>query len=109
MTQLSDHIGKTKSTVTELVARLVRLGYVKKTGLSGDKRVVEVVLTPQGLELKPCFYAISGRLSKRLYREISAEQQRLASEILNQMKINLDLNGFEHEEKTPAPNEAGDH
>lgn len=51
MTALADHLGLEKSTVTGLVARAERRGLVCRVPSDADRRVVEVALSAEGLEL----------------------------------------------------------
>ncbi len=48
MTQLSEKMGVTKSTMTGLVSRLENAGYVTKKTYEKDKRVILVVITKDG-------------------------------------------------------------
>ncbi|WP_456399476.1 MarR family winged helix-turn-helix transcriptional regulator [Mesoaciditoga sp.] len=48
MTQLSEKMGVTKSTMTGLVSRLESAGYVTKKTYEKDKRVILVVITKDG-------------------------------------------------------------
>lgn len=90
MGALSTSIKRTKSTVTELVSKLVRLGYVKKTSLKEDKRVVKVELTQQGWELKEKFYAITGKLLNNLYLDITLKEKQEVGFALTKIKKNLE-------------------
>ncbi len=75
MKDLSERIGKDKSTVTALVDKLLKLGYVEKTRDTKDSRVIFVTLTDNGRELKPMFDAISKDLMELVYRDISSEEK----------------------------------
>jgi DNA-binding MarR family transcriptional regulator len=48
MQQLAHRMFKSVSTMTRVVAQLVRHGYVKRRQDPGDRRVVHVAITPQG-------------------------------------------------------------
>ena len=74
MGSLATSIKRTKSTVTELVSKLVRLGYVKKLGLKGDKRVIKVVLTEIRLGLKKKLHYYS-KLND-LYLDITLKEKQ---------------------------------
>lgn len=49
--QLHDYLFISHSTTSELVARLVKMGYVTRTRSDADNRVVIVDLTPPGREI----------------------------------------------------------
>jgi DNA-binding MarR family transcriptional regulator len=46
--QLANHLGVSRSTVSEALKRLAELGYIARTATSGDRRVAGAVLTPRG-------------------------------------------------------------
>ncbi len=70
MKDLTTLVGRTKSTVTTLVEKLVRLGYVTRTKDTADSRVFRVSLTPEGLALKPHLVEISRRLVDQVYKDL---------------------------------------
>jgi len=75
MKDLAERIGKDKSTVTALVDKLLKLGYVEKTRDTRDSRVIFVTLTENGKALKPMFDAISTDLMTLVYQGISTEEK----------------------------------
>ena len=78
MQQLADHIDRDKSTITALVRRLVKHGYVRKRREAADGRKSIVELTARGRALKPDFDDISRRLIRRAFRGFSrVERERL--------------------------------
>ncbi|MZQ81434.1 MarR family transcriptional regulator [Paenibacillus sp. 5J-6] len=85
MADIAKRIDKDKSTVTALVDKLVRLGYVTKERDSVDSRVVYVALTPRGEELKPVFETISQQMLEVFYFDISDQEKEELLRIL--MKI----------------------
>lgn len=48
MTDLSDSLGLSLSALTQLVERLFKLGYIKRTHGEIDRRLVLIELTPKG-------------------------------------------------------------
>lgn len=48
MQQLARRMFKSVSTMTRVVAQLVRRGYVKRRQDAGDRRIVHISITPQG-------------------------------------------------------------
>ncbi|MFD0696556.1 MarR family winged helix-turn-helix transcriptional regulator [Paenibacillus sp. GCM10027628] len=75
MAEISKGINKDKSTVTALVDKLVRLGYVTKERDKEDTRVVYVALTQKGSELKPIFESLSIELLDVFYLNISEKEK----------------------------------
>lgn len=89
MAEIAEKIGRDKSTVTALVDKLVRLGYVIKERDTEDTRVVYVTLTPKGNELKPIFEAISKEVIDVLYLGISEKEKEELITILSKIFNNF--------------------
>lgn len=89
MAEIAQKIGKDKSTVTALVDKLVRLGYVIKERDAEDTRIVYVSLTPLGKELKPVFEAISKKVLEVFYLDISEDEKENLIRILNKINQNF--------------------
>ncbi|MFC9712546.1 MarR family winged helix-turn-helix transcriptional regulator [Paenibacillus sp. NPDC056933] len=85
MAEIAKKIGKDKSTVTALVDKLVRNGYVVKERDAIDSRVVHVALTAKGEELKPVFEDISQRMLNSFYADVTEAEKKELLRIL--MKI----------------------
>jgi DNA-binding MarR family transcriptional regulator len=89
MKELADKIGRDKSTITALVDKLVKQGYVEKTRDIEDNRVVFVTLTENGKELKPMFESISKDLLCRVYKDISENEKEELIKTLKKIKNNF--------------------
>lgn len=89
MKDLAKKINKDKSTVTALVEKLIKLGYVAKTRDNEDNRVVFVTLTEKGKALKPMFDAISRDLISTTYNGISQSEKEELLNILIKIKNNF--------------------
>lgn len=89
MAEIAQKIARDKSTVTALVDKLVRLGYVTKERDTEDTRVVYVTLTTKGNELKPIFEAISRSVLDVLYLDISEKEKEDLIRILNKIYNNF--------------------
>lgn len=89
MAEIAEKIGRDKSTVTALVDKLVRLGYVTKERDSEDTRVVYVSLTHKGNELKPIFEEISSEILEVFYLNISEKEKEELVRILNKIYNNF--------------------
>lgn len=70
MNVLAEKIGKTPQTVTTLVQKLVRLGYLKTEKSQEDRRTTLVSMTEKGKALKPVFMAISEYLYDIQYQDM---------------------------------------
>jgi len=73
---LSIQINKKKSSTTELVDKLIRLGYVEKTISPEDQRVKLVRLTQKSLFLKDGFKELSDNVNGRVYKGFSVDEQK---------------------------------
>ncbi|WP_254636287.1 MarR family winged helix-turn-helix transcriptional regulator, partial [Lysinibacillus sp. GbtcB16] len=82
MAEIAKKIGKDKSTVTALVDKMVRLGYVTKERHTDDSRVVFVSLTQKGLELRPVFESISNDMLNAFYSGITDQEKEELLKIL---------------------------
>lgn len=89
MADISRRINKDKSTVTALVDKLVRLGYVTKERDTEDTRVVSVALTGKGRELEPIFESISQELLDVFYSDISDKEKEDLLHILKRIYGNF--------------------
>jgi MarR family transcriptional regulator, organic hydroperoxide resistance regulator len=89
MAEIAERIGRDKSTVTALVDKLVRLGYVTKERDTEDTRVVYVALTLKGSELKPIFETISDEVLEIFYLGISENEKEELAKILNKIYNNF--------------------
>lgn len=89
MAEIAAAIGKDKSTVTSLVEKLVRLGYVTKERDTADTRIIYVALTPEGEGLKPVFDEISKEILDAFYTGVSEEEKEVLFRLLNKIYGNL--------------------
>lgn len=74
VTELAEAIGRTQPTVTVLVNKLEKLGYVRRVKSQTDQRVTLIALTSKGRALEPVFRAVSDRLNETLYGNLSREE-----------------------------------
>lgn len=70
-----DTLLKQKSTITEMIKRLVNLGYLEKETCINDKRVTYVRATEKALKFQPEFNRISDELLEKLYFNFSKEEK----------------------------------
>ncbi len=88
MKRLAEIIDRDKSTVTALVDKLVRLGYVEKKPDPSDNRINLVCLTSKGRALMPAFLDISSKLQARVYKNLTRKEKATLIDLL--AKINED-------------------
>ena len=89
MTDIARFIEKDKSTVTALVDKLIRLGYVKKSKHGADARVSLISLTERGAALKTEILGIGRDLRARSYQGISDEEGDMLIRLLTKIDENL--------------------
>ena len=71
---LYDVLLKQKSTVTEMIKRLEKLGYLTKEASAEDKRVTFVVATQKAWDFEKEFRAISASMMERVYTDFTDEE-----------------------------------
>lgn len=70
-----DTILKQKSTITEMINRLVKLGYLEKHSCVEDKRVTYVVVTEKAIAFEPDFNRISKNLMEKVFEGFTEEEK----------------------------------
>lgn len=89
MAELARRIGRTPQTVTCLVKKLVKEGYVKTARAAGDSRVTMAVLTDRGRKLSDILCAISEKIYEIQYEGISEEEISILRGALMRMHTNF--------------------
>ena len=89
MKDLAESIHRDKSTVTALVNKLVKFGYVKKRTDVNDSRVNLISLTPKGLELKDDVMDISKALREKAYQGLSEKDKKVLMKLLDKIYQNF--------------------
>lgn len=85
MKDIADKIHRTKPTVTVLVDKLEKLGFVKREKSDEDSRITYIVLTEKGNEFKPLFENISDKLNNLLYKNLTDEEAETLDKLLKKM------------------------
>lgn len=85
MHDIAKKIHRTKPTITVLVDKLEKLGFVKREKSLEDNRITYIALTDKGLEFKVLFDEISINLNKMLYKNLSDEESLLIDHLLEKM------------------------
>jgi len=87
--EIARKIGRSKSTVTELVNKLESLGYVNKSNCCVDGRCIYVELTDKGRAVKKDFDIISKRLIGTAYKGFTDEEKEILVNGLEKMRGNF--------------------
>lgn len=82
MKEIADGINRRKSTVTTLVEKLIKLGYVKKEHNENDRRGYRVSLTEKGKTIEPVYRKISRELILKAYTNVSDAEKKQVMDIL---------------------------
>ena len=90
MADIARQISKDKSTVTSLVDKLIKLGYVTKERDTKDCTEVYVGLTTKGKDLEPIFQNISKHVVEVFYQNISERDKEELLRILTLIDGNFD-------------------
>lgn len=85
MKDIAERINKTKATVTVLVDKLEKNGYVKREKSTEDSRNTYISLTKKGEDFKPVFEKISKELNELLYKNLSKDEAQILDILLQKM------------------------
>ncbi|MDU1911126.1 MarR family winged helix-turn-helix transcriptional regulator [Fusobacterium sp.] len=88
MNEIGKIIGKKKSTLTDLIKKLVELGYITRKKSEKDSRVVEISLTDKGWQFKSLFKEISDNLLEETYKDFTEEEKEMLILLLNKIRKN---------------------
>lgn len=88
---VADAIHRDRSTVTTLMKKLVKLGYVEMRKNPEDGRSYLVALTEKGRGIEPAMLQISEEIFAQLYAGISDEERQAFRETLSKIHDNLNL------------------
>jgi len=89
MNGIAKFVGKRKSTITDMVKKLERLGYVSREKSKEDARVIEVTLTEKGWEFRDTFKEISRELLDKTYGGFTEEEKEVLMGLLFKIRKNF--------------------
>ena len=89
MSEIGRIIDKDKSTITALVNKLIKMGYVGKKSDPADSRISLIALTRKGMALKPNFHLIAQKLRAHSYKGVSDDERETLVNLLNKLNANL--------------------
>lgn len=105
MSELAASTRRDKSTITTLVNKLERLGYVKRERSLDDGRSTYITLTEKGQQLRPIFDKVSQQVLDVVWRGFSEQEKQVLVNGLKKMSGNLkDLFASEHRGVRDQPN-----
>lgn len=83
--ELTEKINRTQPTVTVLVDKLKKLGYVDKIKSQTDSRVSHIYLSEKGKKLEPIFHQVSAKLNEVIYGSFNDLKKEQLEQFLNQI------------------------
>jgi DNA-binding MarR family transcriptional regulator len=89
MKDIAEKINRTRPTVTVLVDKLEKFGYVKREVSNKDNRYTYISLTQKGKDFKPLFIKISNELNTKLCQNLSEEDTEIFESLLKKINTNM--------------------
>lgn len=93
MKELAKKIDRDKSTLTPLIKKLVKDGYVTLSVNETDKRSKVVCITEKGIQTEQHFKDVSNALYQQLWIDINEEDSDVFEKVLEQLINNLEKEG----------------
>ncbi|MCD4714668.1 MAG: MarR family transcriptional regulator [Clostridiales bacterium] len=90
MKEIGTLLGKEKSTITAIVDKLEKLGYVSKIKNEKDRRTTFVCLTEMGKDIEKKFEEISKDVQSAAYNNFTKEEKSEFLRLLKKMNQNFD-------------------
>ncbi|MBR6163805.1 MarR family transcriptional regulator [bacterium] len=85
MKDIADKIHRTRPTVTVLVDKLEKLGYIKREISQEDSRYTYIISTKKGQDFKPIFEKISEDLNNLLYKNLTEQESNILDNLLQKI------------------------
>lgn len=90
MNEVAKKTGKDKSTITVLVNKLCKLGYIEKIKCENDNRVTYIGLAEKANNIRNKYIQISKNLNKTVYNNFSEVEKKEFLRLLKKMNKNFD-------------------
>lgn len=85
MKEIANKIHRTKPTVTILIDKLEKQGFIKREKSGEDSRITYILITEKAKKFKPVFEKISNNLNYMLHQNLSTEETNILEELLEKM------------------------
>jgi len=89
MQEVARHTIKDKSTISSVINRLEKGGYLVKEKDARDSRYTNLTLTAKARELRPVLFGISRKMNAKLFEGFSAEEKQALFRLLEKVCRNL--------------------
>jgi DNA-binding MarR family transcriptional regulator len=83
--ELVEKIQRTQPTVTVLVDKLEKIGYVSRIKSKEDSRVTLIHLTEKGKQLEPIFRDISDKINHAIYGDLTITEKQQLENLLERI------------------------
>ncbi len=90
MKEIGALLGKEKSTITTLVNKLEKLGYIEKVKSKEDRRTTYACLTQKGRSIEKTFVDISKDVQSTAYNNFTHEEKSELLRLLKKLNQNFD-------------------
>jgi len=80
---------KDKSTITAVISRLEKNGYVTRVRDSSDKRLVNIQVTDKAETVKPALKKISEKMNSQLFEGLSTEEKNTLFKLMTRVSHNV--------------------
>ncbi len=85
MTDITRSMMTTKGASTQLIDRLIEKGYARRTTVPEDRRVVSVIITPQGRKVLSGYHRCKEKLARTLLKRIDAHSKQLPAQLMKEI------------------------
>ncbi len=89
MAKIANDIGRCKSTLTVLVDKLVKVGFITREVDTNDTRLKKLCLTEKGKNFQKEFWQISSDLNERIWHNFSDTEKEQCMLYLNRIAENI--------------------
>ena len=88
-TDLATRLGVAPATVTKMLQRMEKAGFVVRHADADDQRVSRAFLTDAGRDIRFEMHMLLGRLAEETFAGFTAEERVIITRLLKRMKENL--------------------
>ncbi|UCD55435.1 MAG: MarR family transcriptional regulator [Candidatus Omnitrophota bacterium] len=93
MSDVSKILGVTKSAITGITDRLLKMGFLRRARLQTDRRIVKIRLTPKGINIANKLKNYKLKMIRRLFATISQKERAQYLHILKKIQKNIQKKG----------------
>ena len=88
MKEIADKIKRRQPTVTVLIDKLLKYGYVIKEKDNGDSRITNISMTQKGHDFRSVFFEISEIMNKKMHQRLSEKESEILENLLERVSNN---------------------